>query len=58
MVIVELTPAGQDIAENTPMTGLPLLRRRLKTLSPERLQLITEALAEIMQLMEVPEGIK
>jgi DNA-binding MarR family transcriptional regulator len=55
VVIVELTPTGQDVAENTPMTGLPLLRRRLKTLPQDRLLLINEALAEIMQLMEVPE---
>lgn len=55
VVIVELTPTGQDVAENTPMTGLPLLRRRLKTLPQERLLLINEALAEIMQLMVVPE---
>ena len=55
VVIVELTPAGRDLAENTPLTGLSLLRRRLKTLPAHRLQLIDEALAEIMELMEVTE---
>ena len=55
VVIVELTPAGQDVAQNTPLVGLPLLRRRLRTLPPERLALIDAALAEIMALMEVTD---
>lgn len=58
VVIVELTPAGREIAAETPLGGLPLLRRRLKTLPEERLRLIDEALAEIMQLMEVPEDLE
>ena len=33
VVIVELTSAGQEIAENTPLGGLPLLRRRLGDLA-------------------------
>ncbi len=37
VVIVELTPAGLEIVENTPLGGLPLLRRRLASLSQERL---------------------
>ena len=55
VVIVELTPAGQDVAQNTPLVGLPLLRRRLRTLPPERLALIDAALTEIMALMEVTD---
>jgi DNA-binding MarR family transcriptional regulator len=55
VVIVELTSTGRDTAQNMPITGLPLLRRRLKTLPQERLLLINEALAEIMQLMEVTD---
>jgi DNA-binding MarR family transcriptional regulator len=53
VVIVELTPAGRDIAQNTPLGGLPLLRRRLATLPEERLGQIDEVLAEIKRLMEV-----
>jgi DNA-binding MarR family transcriptional regulator len=55
VVIVELTPAGRDVAQNTPLAGLPLLRRRLRTLPQEQLQPIEAALAKIMELMEVPE---
>ena len=55
VVIVELTPAGREIAEKAPMGGIPLLRRRLVTLPPERLQIINQALDDIMALMEVQE---
>jgi DNA-binding MarR family transcriptional regulator len=55
VVIVELTSIGQEIAENTPLGGLPLLRRRLGNLSEERLSEINEVLNEITQLMEVPD---
>lgn len=55
VVIVELTPAGRDIAERTPLGGLPLLRRRLRMLSEERLVQINDVLAEIMKLMEVAD---
>jgi DNA-binding MarR family transcriptional regulator len=52
VVIVELTPAGQEVARNTPLGGIPLLRRRLSTLPQERLLAINAALVELMQLME------
>jgi len=55
VVIVKLTPAGEDVARNTPPGGIALLRRRLDNLPEKRLQLINEALAEIMQLMEVTD---
>jgi DNA-binding MarR family transcriptional regulator len=53
VVIVALTPVGQEMAENTPLGGLPLLRRRLANLSQERLSEIDGVLVEIGQLMEV-----
>lgn len=56
VVIVELTPAGREIAERTPLGGIPLLRRRLETLPEERLLLINEALAELMRLLEVTDS--
>jgi DNA-binding MarR family transcriptional regulator len=56
VVIVDLTPAGRKMAERTPLGGIPLFRRRLATLSEERQRHINEALAEIMQLLEVPEN--
>jgi DNA-binding MarR family transcriptional regulator len=55
VVIVELTVAGRQIAKNTPLAGLPLLRRRLRNLSEERLSEIDGVLNEIMQLMEDPD---
>jgi DNA-binding MarR family transcriptional regulator len=51
VVIVDLTPAGRKIAENTPLGGLPLLRQRLSTLPEERLLEIESVLVEILQLM-------
>ena len=55
VVIVKLTPAGAKLARTTEITGIGLLRRRLPTLSEDRLQVINAALADIMELMEVPE---
>jgi DNA-binding MarR family transcriptional regulator len=57
VVIVELTPAGQEAAQNTPLGGIPLLRRRLAALPQERLQVIHEALGELLQLMEVTNDV-
>ena len=53
VVIVDLTPAGREIALRTPLAGLPLLRRRLGTLPKERLLLVNEALGEMLQLLGV-----
>jgi DNA-binding MarR family transcriptional regulator len=55
IVIVELTPGGKELAQNTPMGGIALLRRRLDSLSEDRLNLINDALSEIMRLMEVTD---
>jgi DNA-binding MarR family transcriptional regulator len=55
VVIVELTAAGRELATQTPLGGIVLLRRRLQTLSNERLTVINTALADIMELMEVTE---
>jgi DNA-binding MarR family transcriptional regulator len=54
VVIVELTPLGQRVAETTPLGGLPLLRRRLSQLDEARLVEIEGVLKEIMHLMEIP----
>ncbi|MGD9100693.1 MAG: MarR family transcriptional regulator [Anaerolineae bacterium] len=56
VVIVELTPEGQDVAQNTPLGGIPLLRRRLSALPQERLEVINQVLAEILQLVEVTDN--
>ena len=56
VVLVEPTDAGRKLAAETPLGGIALLRRRLPTLEPQRLARINAALADIMELMEVPES--
>jgi MarR family transcriptional regulator, organic hydroperoxide resistance regulator len=56
VVIVALTEKGRTVAQQGPMGGIPLLRRRLPTLSAQRLACINQALDDIMQLMEVSEN--
>ena len=55
VVIVALTEAGRTLAQNTPMGGIVLLRRKLATLPEERLRAIDTALADIMELMGVTD---
>lgn len=52
VVIVELTQAGLEIAQNTPVRGLPLLRRRLRKLPDERLCEMQQVLDQIKEMME------
>lgn len=56
VVLVAPTTVGRQLAEEMPMGGIALLRRRLPTLAPERLVCMNAALADIMELMEVPES--
>ncbi len=53
VVFVDLTSSGREIAEHAPLGGIPLLREKLKTLSPERLAVIDDALDQILALMEI-----
>lgn len=53
VVIVTPTPAGRGFAEGAPLDGIPLLREKLKALPPERLSMIDEALADLLQLLEI-----
>ena len=55
VVIVELTPAGRELVQKMSPGGILLLRQRLHDLPAARLQLLDEALAEIMRLMEVTD---
>lgn len=55
VVIVALTPAGREMAQSVPLGGIPLLRERLKTLSPERLSLIYTALKELKELLGIAD---
>lgn len=56
VVLVTLTPAGREAARQTPLAGVPLLREKLKALPPRRLAAIRDALAELKDLLEVPDG--
>lgn len=56
IVLVSLTPAGHKLAQETPLEGIPLLRERLKSLPPERLAALRDALAQIADLLEIPDG--
>ena len=51
VVYVELTPPGRELAENTPLGGIPLLREKMHTLSPNRLALVDEALTELITIL-------
>jgi DNA-binding MarR family transcriptional regulator len=53
VVYVELTPRGKEIAEQPPTGGIPMLRERIKTLPPDRLQLLDEAFASLIEIMEI-----
>lgn len=53
VVIVTLTAAGREFAQNAQLGGLSLLREKLLTSSPERLLLINNAITEIIHLLEI-----
>jgi DNA-binding MarR family transcriptional regulator len=53
VVNVDLTDAGREIAQNTGLGGVPLLREKLKTLPPERLARIHAAMTDMMNLLEI-----
>ena len=56
VVIVDLSPAGRDLARSTRLGGMPLLREVLKTLPAERLVLINQAMTDILSLLEIENG--
>jgi DNA-binding MarR family transcriptional regulator len=55
IVLVRLTPSGQELAQRIPQRGISLLRRRLDNLDETRLQRLDQALADLMELMEVED---
>jgi DNA-binding MarR family transcriptional regulator len=56
VVNVQLTDAGRTIAQNTPLRGIGLLRRRLDALPEERLQQIDAVMSDLVELMEVSDS--
>lgn len=55
VVNVQLTETGRDIAHNTPLRGIALLRRRLDELPEERLRILDEVMSDLLRLMEVSD---
>jgi DNA-binding MarR family transcriptional regulator len=53
VVYVELTPQGQQLADETPRGGIPLLRERIKTFPHDQLVLIDEAFTSLLEVMEI-----
>lgn len=51
VVVVAITEAGRALLTNTPLGGLPLLRRELQALPAARLDEMLGVLTEIQQLM-------
>lgn len=51
VVYVALTPSGRDLLDRTPLGGMPLLRRELALLPPQRLNEMVSVLRDIRQLM-------
>ena len=52
VVMVAVTDSGRELVARTPLGGIPLLREALKTLPPDRLARVHEALAMMNELME------
>ena len=53
VVHVDLTPAGREILQGTPLGGVPLLRQALQTLPAERLSVINAAMTDLEHLLEL-----
>jgi DNA-binding MarR family transcriptional regulator len=56
VVIVSLTEAGAEVIADKPLSGMPLLRERLKGLPPERLMPIRDALYDLARLLEIEDA--
>jgi DNA-binding MarR family transcriptional regulator len=53
VVLAELTEAGRELVEKAPLGGIGLLRKRLLELEPERLQVIHQALTDLVDILEI-----
>ena len=51
VVVVQLTQAGRQFAQDAPLGGIPLLREKLKDLPPGRLSTIDQALTELLAIL-------
>jgi MarR family transcriptional regulator, organic hydroperoxide resistance regulator len=53
VVLVSITRTGRQVADDTPLAGLPLLRERLRTLNEAELRHIQTAVQQVLDLLEV-----
>ncbi len=53
VVFVELTAKGQQVAAETPLGGIPLLRERVTSLPPDKLDYIDQAFETLIAIMEI-----
>jgi DNA-binding MarR family transcriptional regulator len=53
VVLVSITDSGRQIADQTPLAGLPLLRERLRTLEESELRQIHSAVQRVLDVLEV-----
>ncbi len=56
VVNVRLTDTGRTIAQNTPLSGIALLRRRLDYAARRPLQQVDEVWSDLVELMEVTDS--
>jgi DNA-binding MarR family transcriptional regulator len=55
VVIVSVTPAGAEVIDGKPLSGMPLLRERLRSLPADRLARIRDAMQDIVHLLEIQD---
>lgn len=55
VVLVSITAAGRRVARETSLGGIPLLRERLRTLSPHEIRKVDDAFRLLKDLLEIRE---
>jgi len=50
-----VTPEGRELAERTPLGGIPRLREALRALPEEPLVVISEAMTILVEILEMED---
>ena len=56
VVLVAVTDKGRDFTLSAPLGGIPLLRERLRTVPAERLAVIRDTFASLIELLDINDG--
>jgi DNA-binding MarR family transcriptional regulator len=56
VVLVEVTPSGRGLVARTSLGGIPRLREAIKSLPGERLGVVNDAMATLIELLEIENG--